>query len=161
MHRHEAPSALDLDVVLSELSRLVGHRLAMHAARGVAAVYMVVPADRLTLGLPFWQAYRADTMRPSWPTGTPEAAVTAFAAGAHRWLADAASGLSEVDAELRSRLAAGPQPARQLVSSFQASGVSPDRLSRVARRLGVVRTKAGMRGGWLWSLPEGTEGGTS
>ena len=41
-----------------------------------------------------------------------------------------------------------------LLSEAAAAGVSNDRLSRAARRIGVSRRKLGMDGGWVWALPE-------
>ena len=36
---------------------------------------------------------------------------------------------------------------------FAANGISRDQLRRAAGKLGVTRTKASMKSGWLWSPP--------
>lgn len=125
----------------------------------VAPAYVVAPNEKGVLGTPFWQAAEAAFMDAD-PYRTPEQAVVAFAAGAKGWIAIASKKPAvDVETELRVRLAAGPAPAAQLMADFAALDVSPDRLGRTARRLGVVRRKAGMAGGWTWEMPvrAGTE----
>ena len=48
----------------------------------------------------------------------------------------------------------GEAPAADIRKDCQKDGISYDTLKRrPCERLGVVKAKAGMRGGWLWSLP--------
>lgn len=139
--------------IADELGALAGTTVELVERRlGQASVFMVMPADRAAIRSPFWLAVQASPSQGVWDS--PEAAVVAFAAGVAGWMAAApdgpAVGLPEA---LRVRLTAGPVPAAQLIADFAAAGFSHDKLSRVARSMGVVRTKAGMHGGWLWSLP--------
>ena len=147
---------LNLNIVLAELGRLVGCQLMMRSVtrEGRSPICIVTPARGQDAGTPFWAAVRAATMRPDWPVHTPEVAVVAFAVHAKGWMAatpsDARQGL---DAALRSRLAAGPVATSTLLAEFAANGISRDQLRRAAGKLGVTRTKASMKSGWLWSPP--------
>ncbi len=59
------------------------------------------------------------------------------------------------DAFLRECLSVGPVSAKQIRADANGAGYSWDRVQRSARRLNVDRRKEGMRGGWVWVLPEG------
>lgn len=52
------------------------------------------------------------------------------------------------------KLAAGPVPAADLIDGAAALGIAERTLQEAAQRMGVVKAKAGMAGGWVWSLPE-------
>jgi putative DNA primase/helicase len=67
----------------------------------------------------------------------------------------------DVEGFLRGLLASGPVPAKSVLTDCSDAGYSRDQVQRAACRLGVVRRKKGMSGGWVWCLaqPEGsTEG---
>jgi len=52
------------------------------------------------------------------------------------------------------KLAAGPVPAADLIDGAAALGIAERTLQEAAQRMGVVKVKAGMAGGWIWSLSE-------
>jgi hypothetical protein len=52
------------------------------------------------------------------------------------------------------KLAAGPVPAADLIDGAAALGIAERTLQEAAQRMGVMKAKAGMAGGWVWSLPE-------
>lgn len=60
----------------------------------------------------------------------------------------------DVDGFLRGLLADGPLTAGCVLGDATGAGYSRDQVQRAARRLGVERRKDGMRGGWVWTLPE-------
>jgi putative DNA primase/helicase len=64
---------------------------------------------------------------------------------------------NDIDGFLRGVLADGPVAANTALSEGTGAGYSRDQVLRAARRLGVKRTKTGMRGGWDWSLPGAEE----
>lgn len=55
---------------------------------------------------------------------------------------------------IASRLAAGPVPAADLIEGAAALGIAERTLQATAQGMGVVKTKAGMAGGWMWAFPE-------
>ena len=59
---------------------------------------------------------------------------------------------------LRAELAGGPRPAKELQRASKAMGVSERTLRRAKKTLGITSEKAGIDGGWRWSLPN-LEGG--
>ncbi|GIL07052.1 MAG: hypothetical protein BroJett031_35720 [Betaproteobacteria bacterium] len=62
---------------------------------------------------------------------------------------------ADIDGFLRALLADGPMSAKSVLAEVAgAGGYSRDQIQRAARRLGVERRKDGMRGGWVWTLPE-------
>jgi hypothetical protein len=58
---------------------------------------------------------------------------------ATQWLADA--------------LADGPRPAKELFAQAEKDGISKGTLKRAKRELGVIASKDGWDGGWVWRLP--------
>lgn len=54
---------------------------------------------------------------------------------------------------LQDVLANGPKPARFVTDEATAAGISKRTLARARKTLGIQASKAGMHGGWLWSLP--------
>lgn len=138
--------------MLSELSVLVGHAVEVLEPR--PGCWVVAPVDRARLRTPFWQAVRASPGAGVWRSSA--AALVGFAAGVEGWSRPPRAGPPEgLYVLLRDVLAAGPAPVVELLGAAQAAGFSPPQLNRAARRLGVVRKKAGMTGGWTWRLPEG------
>jgi hypothetical protein len=146
------------DVVLrelvSELSRLVGHPvelLRMTFPSGAPAC-LLRPVDRALRQGAFWRVVRASPSAGIWHT--PEEALIGFASSVRGWRAAAASTAPhDLENTLRDRLNGGPVPAATLLADFAEQGVSRDRVGRAARRIGIVRQKMGMGGGWMWSLP--------
>lgn len=61
---------------------------------------------------------------------------------------------------LRTLLAEGPMPARDVRREASEAGYSWDAMHRAKRKLGVVTNKSSMKSGWVWGLPgpEGSEG---
>jgi putative DNA primase/helicase len=55
---------------------------------------------------------------------------------------------------LESLLSAGPVRASQVFRDADAHGYSKRQMQRASKRLGVKTEKDGMRGGWVWALPE-------
>lgn len=70
---------------------------------------------------------------------------------------DASAG--DVADVLKQLLANGPQPAKEVQAEVEAAGFSWSQAQRTAGRMGILRKKTGMKGGWVWALP-GAEGGT-
>jgi hypothetical protein len=147
---------IDCAAVCRELTSIAGHAVELLERRTPAAgerAYLVAPVERQMLQEPFWQAVLRSPSAGIWDT--PEAALVGFAAGARGWTSEKpAAALSDVESGLRERLRSGPVPAAILLSEYAAVGVSNHRVGRAARRIGVTRHKHGMRGGWIWSLPE-------
>jgi putative DNA primase/helicase len=63
------------------------------------------------------------------------------------------SALAEATEWLQATLAAGPVCAAQVKEEAKAAGITSMTLRRAADALHVVKQKASMNGGWLWSLP--------
>lgn len=55
---------------------------------------------------------------------------------------------------LRDLLAECPLPAKRIREDADGAGFSWITIHRAATKLGVERSKAGMRGGWIWTLPK-------
>ncbi|MFZ2737040.1 MAG: AAA family ATPase [Burkholderiaceae bacterium] len=49
-------------------------------------------------------------------------------------------------------------PAKDVFKSLADAGFSKDQVKRAAKRVGVIRQKSGMTGGWYWRLPGSTGG---
>ncbi len=147
--------ALDLQVLQRELSALAGqevHFIRRHYSDGTPC-YMVLPTDRGELTSGFWEALRASPTSGIWPT--PEEALLGFAAFVNERRAKSRRVTrSDLELELKRLLSNGPAWAAELVPHFEKQGVSRHALGRTARRLGVVRLKQGMKGGWVWKLPQ-------
>ena len=62
---------------------------------------------------------------------------------------------------LRRLLAAGPTPAGQVRKAAEAAGHSWRTMQRTSQKLGVLRRKDGMHGGWTWVLPVASHEGAS
>ncbi len=55
---------------------------------------------------------------------------------------------------LSETLSAGTVSARQLTEEAEGVGINVRTLRRTAEKMGVVREKSGMSGGWFWRLPD-------
>ena len=123
--------------------------------------FLVAPVDRQALSEPFWQAVRASPSAGVW--NTPEEAVVCFAAGIGGWRSATARPIqtrAAIERYLRDLLAGGAEVAvKDVEAAVHSVQRSWSQVKRAAERLGVVKRKAGMQGGWLWSLPR-PEGGT-
>ena len=64
---------------------------------------------------------------------------------------DATAG--EADDFLRELLAKGPVSAKQVKADVEEAGLSWSTIKRAKARLGIKAQKAGMDGGWSWSMP--------
>jgi hypothetical protein len=51
-------------------------------------------------------------------------------------------------------LESGPADAAGILAAAEADGLSERTMQRAAEALGVVKSKAGFSGGWVWALPE-------
>ena len=61
---------------------------------------------------------------------------------------------------LAEALADGPRPAKELLAQAKKDGISEGTLKRAKRELGVIASKDGWDGGWVWRLPhDGQEPG--
>jgi hypothetical protein len=145
-----------LDRVEAELSQLVDHDVELlgRPTSTGQTLYLVMPKDRSRLQARFWRAVQSSDSMGIW--SSPEAAVVAFAAGVHAWRA-ARSPMDggDIESALTKRLELGPVAAADVLGEFAGMGVSVHRVGRIARRIGVIRRKSGMRGGWTWFQPEG------
>jgi hypothetical protein len=63
------------------------------------------------------------------------------------------SKVEEAEIFLHEVLAKGPVPAKEVNDLATAQGISVATLRRASDQLEVVKAKAGMDGGWIWSLP--------
>lgn len=66
---------------------------------------------------------------------------------------DERSARSEATAWLGDLLAEGPVKATEVQSAAKQAGIAERTLRRASQDLGVRKSKAGMGGGWVWSLP--------
>jgi transposase-like protein len=62
----------------------------------------------------------------------------------------------EAEHFLEVELADGPRPASEIEAGARRIGIARTTLFRARRALGVESSKAGFKGGWEWSLPEGS-----
>jgi putative DNA primase/helicase len=60
----------------------------------------------------------------------------------------------DVDGFLRGLLVSGPLTAKTIKADADGAGYAWRTVQRASKRLGVVPRKEGMRGGWVWSLPD-------
>jgi hypothetical protein len=60
----------------------------------------------------------------------------------------------EAESFLKELLADGPVPAKQVKADADSVGLAWATVRRARKRLGIQPYKAGMDGGWLWSLPK-------
>lgn len=51
----------------------------------------------------------------------------------------------------------GPRNASEIRAAAEGAEISERTMQMVAERMGVVKTKAGFEGGWVWALPEGAQ----
>jgi hypothetical protein len=70
---------------------------------------------------------------------------------------DDAEPARDVDAFVIGCLADGPRPAGAMRKDADGAGYAWRTVQRASRRLGIVPTKEGMRGGWVWALPAGAK----
>jgi len=63
----------------------------------------------------------------------------------------------DVDAFVLGCLADGPRPAGAMRKDADGAGYAWRTVQRASRRLGIVPTKEGMRGGWVWAMPADTK----
>jgi putative DNA primase/helicase len=68
--------------------------------------------------------------------------------------ADGGGTLADAKRFLTSLLADGPVPTKAIRADADGGGYSWATIRRAQSALGVVATKAGMKEGWRWSLPE-------
>lgn len=61
---------------------------------------------------------------------------------------------SEIEAFIRGCLADGPVPAKQFEADARGAGYELRTVQRMAKKLGAVSRKDGMRGGWTWRLDD-------
>jgi len=67
---------------------------------------------------------------------------------------DDGSTAAGADAFLLGLLDNGPMPAKAIKADADGAGYAWRTVQRAAHRLGLERRKDGMRGGWVWALPE-------
>jgi hypothetical protein len=74
--------------------------------------------------------------------------------------AKGAGAMREAREFLCEALADGPKSAADMKVQAEALGIAERTLKRARKSLGIVATKGGFDGGWMWSLPgKGAEGG--
>lgn len=99
-----------------------------------------------------------DRLPPGWITGSVSGI---------EWLGESAvsmttlmaevKGVGDAMAALEEVLSAGPVDATAAKNQMRSRGYGQDATKGACLRLGVVKKKAGMSGGWQWSLPEDAE----
>ncbi len=123
--------------------------------REVSGFFVAVPVDSGHLRSPTWRALRAGPRAGLGSSPEEALALLLFAAGqaaggvrtlaaplaADRWLRDA----------LRAR--GGSAPAAEIAKAAERASIAPKTLRVATRRIGVVRRKVGLSGGWMWALP--------
>ena len=67
---------------------------------------------------------------------------------------DDGSSTAGVDGFIRGLLADGAVPAKTVKADADGAGYSWRTLQRAANRMDIKRRKEGMKGGWMWSLPD-------
>lgn len=50
-------------------------------------------------------------------------------------------------------LNAGPRDAAEILAAAEGANISERTMQRAAEQMGVIKTKAGLDGGWTWALP--------
>ncbi|CAJ0719350.1 AAA family ATPase [Ralstonia mannitolilytica] len=71
----------------------------------------------------------------------------------HRDDQDQRTALEDAMGFLRSLLAAGPVPSKQIKADVAGAGYHWRTIERAKQELGVEARKLGMQGGWVWALP--------
>lgn len=96
-----------------------------------------------------------DRLPPGWVTGSVSG-IEWLGAASVSITTMMAEGSSVGDAvrELEEILTPGPLGASAAEAKMRARGYSRDATKGAKKRLGVISTKAGMTGGWLWTLPQ-------
>lgn len=134
------------------IQELVGTRATI---REVSGFFVAVPVDSGHLRSPTWSALRHGHRAGLGRSPEEALALLLFAAGqaaggvrmtaaplaADRWLRDT----------LRAR--GGAAPAAEIAKAAEQASIAPKTLRVAAGRIGVVRRKVGLGGGWMWSLP--------
>jgi hypothetical protein len=117
--------------------------------------FVAVPADRSLLSSPTWRALRA--VPPGGVGRAPEEALAllAYAAGVAAGGGQRPSAPRAADAWLQEALQrlGGTATVAEITLAARAAGIACTGLRRASARLGVMRSKTGMRAGWTWSLP--------
>lgn len=123
--------------------------------REVSRFFVAVPVASGHLHTPTWRALRAGPHAGLGRSPEEALALLLFAAGqaagggrttaaplaADRWLRDT----------LRAR--GGTAPAAEIAMAAERASIAPKTLRMATRRIGVVRRKVGLSGGWIWALP--------
>ena len=124
--------------------------------RQVGTALVAVPVDRALLQSATWQALRAGPRSGVGRTLEEALLLLAHAAGRVAGDSRARAAPRAADRWLYDRLqgAAGPVLASEVGEAARRAGIGPTALRRASRRLGVVRSKVGLRGGWTWRLPD-------
>lgn len=89
------------------------------------------------------------TGRELWPELVPKVSAPAPVPVEPRTAAEQARNL------LLATLRDGPCDAAEILAAAEEAGISERSTQRAAEALGVVKTRAAFRGGWVWALPEG------
>jgi hypothetical protein len=147
------PRSPTADQLLAEISRLIDCEVELvERPTAYGSVFLIAPVDRKRLRSVFWDLVRADPCGGIWTS--PEAALVGFTAHCLAW-ATAPRRQSPRDVErfviAQVGLMGGPS-ATQVRQAARQAGISDSALHRAAARVGVQRSKLGMRGGWVWSL---------
>lgn len=137
-----------------ELTRLAGVPVAMIAIRGA---YVVAPVDRALLTSPVWSALRAGPRDGVGRTPLEAALLLARAIGSASPQASRRTRAAVRSADLwlikYLRRAQGTASAREVSVAAERDGVTRSSLRMAAERLRVIKTKSGLRAGWIWRLP--------
>lgn len=123
--------------------------------REVSGFFVALPVDSRQLRTRTWRALRSGPKAGLGRSPDEALALLLFAAGqaagrgrmtaaplaADHWLRDA----------LRTR--GGSAPAAEMATAAERESIAPKTLRVAASRIGVVRRKVGLSGGWMWALP--------
>jgi hypothetical protein len=134
------------------VEQLVGTQVEIRTFEGR---HIAVPLDRALLGSPTWRELRAGPQAGIGSSPEEALLLLAHAAGSSSAGVRRVAAAREADRWLRTALegAGGPVLVCEVQRAARAAGIASETLRRAATRIGVVRRKHGLHGGWSWSLP--------
>lgn len=134
------------------IQQLVGTQATI---REVSGYFVAVPVDSGRLRSPTWIALRAGPRAGLGRSPEEALALLLFAAGQAAGRVRTTAAPLAADCWLRDGLRArgGAAPAAEIAKAAERASIALKTLRVAARRIGVVRRKVGLNGGWIWVLP--------
>lgn len=138
------------------IQELVGTRTTI---REVSGFFIALPVDSGQLRTRTWRALRAGPRAGLGRSPDEALALLLFAAGQATGRRQVSAAPLEADRWLRDALRAcgGAAPAAEMTMAAERACIAPKTLRRAASRIGVVRRKVGLSGGWICALPAEAE----